>query len=65
MLYDRGAQSNPGPSRRSRGLRVVGRRAGVQFLCEAILLGLLGGVAGLIPARRAARLSPTQALWSV
>jgi putative ABC transport system permease protein len=77
-----------------------------QFLCEAILLGLLGGVvgvalgvtatavyahtkhwatvipteawaggiaasiiigavAGLIPALRAARLSPTQALWSV
>jgi putative ABC transport system permease protein len=77
-----------------------------QFLCEAVLLGLLGGtvgvalgvaataayahvkhwativpaeawaggiaasiiigaVAGLIPALRAARLSPTQALWSV
>ncbi|HEX3833145.1 MAG TPA: FtsX-like permease family protein, partial [Solirubrobacteraceae bacterium] len=78
----------------------------IQFLSEAILLGLLGGVvgvavgaiatavyahtkhwatiipteawaggiaasliigavAGLIPALRAARLSPTQALWSI
>ena len=26
---------------------------------------LIGAVAGLIPALRAARLSPTQALWSV
>jgi putative ABC transport system permease protein len=26
---------------------------------------LIGGVAGLLPALRAARLSPTRALWSV
>ena len=32
-----------------------------QFLAEAITLSL----AGLLPAIRAARLSPTQALWSV
>ena len=45
-----------------------------QFLAEAILLSLAGGLAatviigalaGLLPAIRAARLSPTQALWTV
>ncbi len=89
-----------------RALGATRRHIRAQFLCEAILLGLLGGVAGvaagaaatavyahtkhwatviptdawaggiaasliigaaagLIPALRAARLSPTQALWSV
>jgi putative ABC transport system permease protein len=33
-----------------------------QFLSEAILLSLLGAAAGLLPALKAARLSPTQAL---
>jgi putative ABC transport system permease protein len=45
----------------------------IQFLAEAILLSLAGGAAGgatgaaagLLPAIRAARLSPTQALWSI
>jgi putative ABC transport system permease protein len=44
-----------------------------QFLAEAILLALAGGavgiiagaLAGLLPAIRAARLSPTQALWTL
>jgi len=46
----------------------------IQFLAEAIVLALIGGTAGvgagalsagLWPALRAARLSPTQALWSI
>jgi putative ABC transport system permease protein len=45
----------------------------VQFLSEAVLLALIGGAvgvalgaaAGLLPALRAARLSPTQALWTL
>ena len=49
----------------------------IQFLAEAILLSLAGVAAGaaatllisaasgLLPAIRAARLSPTQALWSI
>ena len=45
-----------------------------QFMSEAILLSLAGGIAaaviigslaGLLPAIRAARLSPTRALWTV
>jgi putative ABC transport system permease protein len=43
-----------------------------QFLAEAILLALAGGaalligaLAGLLPAIRAARLPPTQALWAL
>ena len=30
-----------------------------------IALGIIGALAGLIPALRAARLSPTKALWSL
>jgi putative ABC transport system permease protein len=46
----------------------------IQFLAEAILLALSGGLAatvligaaaGLAPALRAARMSPTEALWSI
>jgi len=49
----------------------------IQFLAEAILLSLagvaagaaatllIGAASGLLPAIRAARLSPTQALWSI
>ena len=48
----------------------------IQFLSEAILLALLGGAAGaaalligatagLLPALKAARMPPTQALWSL
>jgi putative ABC transport system permease protein len=37
----------------------------IQFLSEAILLAAIGALAGLLPAIRAARLSPTQALWTL
>jgi ABC-type antimicrobial peptide transport system permease subunit len=41
---------------------VIPTEAGAGGLASSLLIG---AVAGLIPALRAARLSPTQALWSV
>jgi putative ABC transport system permease protein len=43
-------------------LLVVPARAWVGGLAAAVIIGAL---AGLLPAIRAARLSPTQALWSI
>jgi hypothetical protein len=37
----------------------------IQFLAESILLSLAGALAGLLPAIRAARLFPTQALLTI
>jgi putative ABC transport system permease protein len=52
-----------------RSLGATRRQIRIQFLAKAILLLLAGGfvgvAAGLLPAICAARLSPTQALWSI
>jgi putative ABC transport system permease protein len=50
---------------RQRALGATKGHIRIQFLSEAILLALLGGAAGLLPALRAARMSPTQALWAL
>jgi len=50
----------PGP--RPGGVREHSRRPWAGGLAAAVIIGAL---AGLLPAVRAARLSPTRALWSV